>query len=76
MIGEYWPAIIGNHSLLISHGLMKSIDVATRAGNISLAAWASFLFGIVVTVYSLLFTRNMMDLARKKYVSEEGIYSA
>ncbi|MCL5665823.1 MAG: ABC transporter permease subunit [Candidatus Thermoplasmatota archaeon] len=76
MIGEYWPDIIGDHSIVIQHGLMKVIDVATASGNIDLAAWASLLFGMVVVVYSLLFTRKMMDLARKKYVAEEGIFSA
>ncbi|MBX8631652.1 MAG: ABC transporter permease subunit [Thermoplasmata archaeon] len=76
MIGEFWPDIIGHHSLSVGNGLMKVIDVATNTGNIALAAWGSFLFGIVVAVYSILFTRKMMDLARKKYVAEEGIYAA
>ncbi len=76
MIGEYWPSIAGHYNMGISHGLMKVIDVATNSGNIALAAWASLIFGIVVVIYSLLFTRKLMDLARKKYVAEEGIYSA
>lgn len=76
MIGEFWPDIARGHTLEVTHGLMKVIDVATNNGNIALAAWSSLLFGIVVVVYSLLFTRKMMDLARKKYVAEEGIYSA
>ena len=54
---------------------MKSIDLATKSGNIMLAAWASFLFAIVVAIYSIVFTRKMMELAKKKYVAEEGIYS-
>jgi ABC-type anion transport system, duplicated permease component len=74
-IGEYWPDIAGGKTLEIHTGLMKTIDVATRSGNIALAGWASFLFAIIVAVYSILFTRKMMDLARKKYVAEEGIYS-
>lgn len=76
MIGEYWPDIIGNSNLSVSHGLMKVIDVATNTGDITLAAWASFLFGIVVVFYSFFFTKKMMDLARRKYVAEEGIFSA
>lgn len=76
MIGEYWPDIIGGRSIVVQHGLMKVIDVATANGNIDLAAWASLIFGIVVVIYSLLFTRKMMELARKKYVAEEGIFSA
>lgn len=74
-IGEYWPDIAGGKTLQIHTGLMKTIDVATRNGNIALAGWASFLFAIIVAVYSIVFTRKMMDLARKKYVAEEGIYS-
>ncbi|AAT43616.1 ABC transporter permease [Picrophilus oshimae] len=76
MIGEYWPNIYGDKSLYVHTGLMKLIDVATANGNIELAAWASFIFSIVVVIYSILFTRKMMDLARKKYVAEEGIYAA
>ena len=76
MIGEFWPDIAGGHSLEVAHGLMKTIDVATNNGNLAVAAWASMIFGIVVAIYSLVFTRRMMDLARKKYVAEEGIYSA
>ena len=37
-----------------------------------MAAWGSFIFGIIVAIYSVLFTRKMMDLAQKKYVAEEG----
>lgn len=74
-IGEYWPHIADGKTLQINIGLMKTIDIATEHGNIALAAWASFLFAIVVSIYSIIFTRKMMDLARKKYVAEEGIYS-
>ncbi len=75
-IGEYWPNIAGHKTLQVHQGLMKTIDVATSTGNIALAAWGSFLFAIIVAIYSILFTRKMMDLAKKKYVAEEGIYSA
>ena len=76
MIGEYWPAIYGTHSLTVQTGLMKTIDIATATGDIALAAWGSLIFGIIVAVYSVLFTRKMMDLAQKKYVAEEGVYAA
>jgi NitT/TauT family transport system permease protein len=76
MIGEYWPAIYGTHSLTVHTGLMKTIDIATATGDIALAAWGSLIFGIIVAVYSVLFTRKMMDLAQKKYVAEEGVYAA
>jgi NitT/TauT family transport system permease protein len=74
-IAEFWPGISSGQTLQVHQGLMKSIDVATKSGNIMLAAWASFLFAIVVAIYSILFTKKMMDLAKKKYVAEEGIYS-
>jgi NitT/TauT family transport system permease protein len=76
MIGEYWPDIYGTHSLTVHAGLMKTIDVATATGDIALAAWGSLIFGIIVAIYSVLFTRKMMDLAQKKYVAEEGVYAA
>jgi NitT/TauT family transport system permease protein len=76
MIGEFWPSIIGDKTLTVSTGLMKVIDVATSTGNMDVAAWGSFLFGIIVVIYSILFTRRMMDLAKTKYVAEEGIYAA
>ncbi len=76
MIGEYWPNIYGTHSLSVHTGLMKTIDIATASGDLALAAWGSLIFGIIVAIYSVLFTRKMMDLAQKKYVAEEGVYSA
>jgi ABC-type anion transport system, duplicated permease component len=76
MIGEYWPDIIGDKSLEVKVGLMKYISQATLQGNIEIAAWSSFIFSIVVVLYSLFFTKKLMDLASKKYVAEEGIYAA
>ena len=76
MIAEYWPDIIHDKTLEIHTGLMKFISVQTSTGNISLAGWASFIFGIVVVIYSIFFTRRMMDLARKRYFAEEGIFAA
>ncbi|MGC8585465.1 MAG: ABC transporter permease subunit [Thermoplasmata archaeon] len=75
MIGEYWPYIVGNKSLEVSNGLMKFIDINTVNGNIAYAAWASLLLAIVVAIYSILFTKKLMDLAKKKYVAEEGIFA-
>ena len=76
MIGEYWPAIYSGHTLEVHHGLMRFIDISTASGNISYAAWASFIFGIVVVIFSILFIRRMMELARRRYVAEEGVYAA
>ena len=75
-IAEYWPNIIQNYNLEVHTGLMKIIDVATANGNITLASWISVFFGIIVIIYSIFFTRKLMDLARKKYIAEEGIYLA
>jgi NitT/TauT family transport system permease protein len=75
-IGEYWIGIDGKHNLVASVGMMKYIGENLSNGNIGAAAWVSLLFAVVVIIYGLLFTRNLMDLARKKYVVEEGIYAA
>ena len=75
-IGEYWPNIFGNHTLEVDHGMMKYISINMANGQIASAAWVSFLFAIVVAIYGIVFTRNLMDLARKKYVVEEGVYAA
>ena len=45
-------------------------------GDIAAAAYVSLLFAIVVAIYGIFFTRNLMDLARRKYVVEEGIFAA
>jgi NitT/TauT family transport system permease protein len=75
-IGEFWPDIAGGHSLVAGVGMMKYIGLNLAQGNVSNAAWVSLLFGVVVLVYGLFFTRNLMDLARRKYVVEEGVYAA
>ncbi|MCY0859568.1 MAG: ABC transporter permease subunit [Sulfolobaceae archaeon] len=75
-IGEYWPDIYNGYTLQVRTGYMKDIAVYTDSGNIAFAAWSSFLFGIIVVIYSILFTRKLMDLARKRYIAEEGIYAA
>jgi NitT/TauT family transport system permease protein len=73
-IVEYWNNIYDHHSLQVQVGMMKIITTNTTNGNIGIAAWTSLLFAIVVIIFGILFTRNLMDLARKKYVVEEGIY--
>ncbi|PMP91051.1 MAG: sugar ABC transporter permease [Caldisphaera sp.] len=76
MIGEYWPDIINGHSLSVKHGLMRLLDEWTYQGNIALASYASLIFSVVVVIFAIVFTRHMMNLAREKYVVEEGIYAA
>ncbi len=75
-IGEYWPGIYDGHDLAVGNGLMKLIVISTAEGNIALAAWASLIFGVVVVLFAIFFTRRLMDLAQKKYVVEEAIYAA
>jgi NitT/TauT family transport system permease protein len=75
-VGEYWPNIYGTQTLQVHTGMMKIISAGLVNGNIGLAAWTSLMFAIVVGIYSIVFTRNLMDLARKKYVIEEGIFAA
>ena len=75
-IGEYWPNIFGSYSLNANVGMMKYIASNMAAGNVAAAAYVSLLFAIVVAIYGILFTRNLMDIARKKYVVEEGVFAA
>jgi NitT/TauT family transport system permease protein len=75
-IGEFWPNIDGTHSLEVRDGMMKYIGLNMANGHVANAAWVSLLFAIVVAIYGIVFTRNLMDLARKKYVVEEGVYAA
>lgn len=75
-IGEYWPDIVAGRTLEVHDGLMRLIVLATNSGDIALASWASLIFGIVVVLFSVLFTRRLMDLARSKYIVEEAIYAA
>ncbi len=56
--------------------MMKYIGSNLAVGNIPAAAWVSCLFAVVVVLYGLLFTRNLMDLARRRFVVEEGVYAA
>jgi NitT/TauT family transport system permease protein len=75
-IGEYWPSIFGSHSLVASVGMMKFIGFNLARDDIGAAAWVSLIFAVVVFIYGIVFTRRLMDLARKRYVVEEGVYAA
>jgi NitT/TauT family transport system permease protein len=75
-LGEYWPNIYGNLSLVANVGMMKLIGTNLANGNVSYAAWVSILFAVVVFIYGIVFTRNLMNVARRRYVVEEGIYAA
>jgi len=78
-IGEFWPNIApqaSSRGLQAPFGMMYYITSNMAAGAIGPAAYVSLLFAVVVAVYGILFTRNLMDLARKKYVVEEGIFAA
>jgi NitT/TauT family transport system permease protein len=78
-IGEYWPNIapkVAPNGLQVKFGMMYYISSNIANGQIAAAAYVSLLFAIVVAIYGIVFTRNLMDLARKKYVVEEGIFAA
>jgi len=78
-IGEYWPNIapkVAPNGLQVKFGMMYYISSNMANGQVAAAAYVSLLFAIVVAVYGIVFTRNLMDLARKKYVVEEGIFAA
>jgi len=78
-IAEYWPNIapsIAPNGLQVKFGMMYYISSNMASGAIASAAYVSLLFAIVVAIYGIAFTRNLMDLARKKYVIEEGIFAA
>jgi len=78
-IGEYWPNIaptVAPKGLQAPFGMMYYITYNMANGAIGPAAYVSLLFAVVVALYGIFFTRNLMDLARKKYVVEEGIFAA
>lgn len=78
-IGEYWPDIapkIAPNGLQAPFGMMYYISFNMAKGAIGPAAYVSFLFAVVVAIYGIVFTRNLMDLARRKYVVEEGVFAA
>ena len=78
-IGEFWPDIAPKTSatgLQAPFGMMYYISSNISKGYVAPAAYVSLLFAIVVSIYGIAFTRNLLDLARKKYVVEEGIFAA
>ena len=78
-IGEYWPDIapkVAPAGLQAPFGMMYYITYNMANGAIGPAAYVALLFALVVAIYGILFTRNLMDLARRKYVVEEGIFAA
>jgi NitT/TauT family transport system permease protein len=78
-IGEFWPNIAPGTSargLQAPFGMMYYISSNISTGAVGPAAYVSLLFAIVVAIYGIAFTRNLMDLARKKYIVEEGIFAA
>jgi len=78
-IGEYWPNIaprVAPNGLQVPFGMMYYISSNMANGDVAAAAYVSLLFAAVVAIYGVVFTRNLMDLARKKYVVEEGIFAA
>ncbi len=78
-IGEFWPDIapkISPHGLQAPFGMMYYITSNMANGAIGRTAYVSLLFAVVVAIYGIFFTRNLMDLARRKYVVEEGIFAA
>jgi NitT/TauT family transport system permease protein len=74
-VAEYWPRINGSLTLQVHVGMMKLItsNVANVAnGHTVIAARASsLLFAIVATIFGIILTKDLMDLASKRYVVEE-----
>ena len=78
-IGEFWPDIapkVAPNGLQAPFGMMYYITSNMAKGAIGPAAYVSLLFAVVVAIYGIVFTRNLMDLARRKYVVEEGVFAA
>jgi len=78
-IGEFWPDIapkVAPNGLQAPFGMMYYITSNMAKGALGPAAYVSLLFAVVVAIYGIVFTRNLMDLARRKYVVEEGVFAA
>jgi len=56
--------------------MMYYISSNMVKGALGPAAYVSFLFAVVVAIYGIAFTRNLMDLARRKYVVEPEVFAA
>ena len=67
---------VAPNGLQVKFGMMYYVSSNMANGQIAAAAYVSLLFAIVVAIYGTVFTRNLLDLARKKYVVEEGIFAA
>jgi NitT/TauT family transport system permease protein len=76
ILGEYWQNIYDSQTLQVTHGIMKYLDLAVNAGSIVEVSWISFVLSIFIAVYAILATKRGMDLARKRYTMEEGIFAA
>ncbi|MRN61420.1 MAG: hypothetical protein FIO03_05130 [Nitrosopumilales archaeon] len=71
-VAEYWPRINGSLTLQVHVGMMKLITSNVANGHTVIAARASsLLFAIVATIFGIILTKNLMDLASKRYVVEE-----
>ncbi|MCL5672338.1 MAG: ABC transporter permease subunit [Thaumarchaeota archaeon] len=78
-IGEFWPNIaptVAPKGLQVPFGMMYYISSNMADGQIAAAAYVSVIFAVIVALEPCPFTRNLMDLARRKYVIEEGIFAA
>ena len=76
MIGEYWQNIYGTHTLQTNIGMMNFISFNLSNGNLTGAVWGSLIFAISWHSIAYYSPDRLMDLARKKYVVEEGVYQA
>lgn len=76
---SFWPDItpkVSPNELHAPFGMMYYIASNMAKGAMDPAAYVSLLFALVVAIYGIVFTRNSMGLARRKYVVEEGIFAA
>jgi len=71
-VAEYWPHINSSLTLQVHLGMMKLITSNVAKGHTVIAARASsLLFAIVATIFGIILTKNLMDLASKRYAVEE-----
>ncbi len=65
-VQEFWPQHHRRESPpRWGVGMMQYIGRNLALGNVANAAWVSLLIGMVVPVYGLRFTRNLVDLVRR-----------
>lgn len=71
-VAEYCHRINGSLTFQIHVGLMKLITSNVANGHTVIAARASsHLFAIAATIFGIILTKDLMDLASKRYVVEE-----